>query len=74
MTAYSGVRCTSACSKRCTRSGRRRYSMTTEEGGAVRPAFAPAPGFGGRVRILARDLADSMRQREAVVIVSVTVQ
>ncbi len=44
--------------------------FATEEGGAFRPPFAPAPGFGGRVRILARDLRDSMRQGEAVVIVS----
>jgi transcription-repair coupling factor (superfamily II helicase) len=35
-----------------------------------RPPFSPAPAFGGRVRILARDLTESMRRHEAVVIVS----
>ncbi|HEX5370753.1 MAG TPA: CarD family transcriptional regulator, partial [Dehalococcoidia bacterium] len=36
----------------------------------IRPPFGPAPGFGGRVRILAHDLGESMRRHEAVVIVS----
>jgi transcription-repair coupling factor (superfamily II helicase) len=42
----------------------------TEESGALRPPFAPAPAFGGRVRVLARDLHEATRKREAVVIVS----
>ncbi|HEX5140909.1 MAG TPA: CarD family transcriptional regulator, partial [Dehalococcoidia bacterium] len=44
--------------------------FSTEEGGAIRPPFSPAPGFGGRVRILARDLAEMTRKGDAVVIVS----
>jgi len=36
----------------------------------TRPPFAPAPGFGGRVRSLAGELADLVRRRESVVIVS----
>jgi transcription-repair coupling factor (superfamily II helicase) len=42
----------------------------TEEGGGLRPPFSPAPGFGGRVRILARDLHESVRQRESVIVIS----
>ncbi len=36
----------------------------------VRPPFVPAPGFGGRVRALAAELADISRRRESIVIVS----
>ena len=42
----------------------------TEEAGALRPGFSPAPGFGGRVRVLARDLNEGLRKGESVVIVS----
>ncbi len=36
----------------------------------LRPPFAPAPGFGGRIRTLASELADLTRRGESVVIVS----
>jgi transcription-repair coupling factor (superfamily II helicase) len=44
--------------------------FATEEEGALRPPFAPAPGFGGRVRVLAHDLDDSVHRGEAVIVVS----
>jgi transcription-repair coupling factor (superfamily II helicase) len=44
--------------------------FATEDAGALRPPFGAASGYGGRVRVLARDLAEATRKREAVVIVS----
>ena len=44
--------------------------FATEEAGALRPPFVPAPAFGGRIRVLARDLSQSLRRGEAAVIVS----
>jgi transcription-repair coupling factor (superfamily II helicase) len=44
--------------------------FATEESGALRPPFAPASGFGGRVRLLSRELSEALRRREAAVIVS----
>jgi len=44
--------------------------FATEEAGALRPPFSPASGYGGRLRVLARDLADALRRGEAAVIVS----
>jgi transcription-repair coupling factor (superfamily II helicase) len=41
-----------------------------EESGAGRPPFSAAPGYGGRVRVLARDLAEVLRKGESAVIVS----
>ncbi len=41
-----------------------------EDTGGLRPAFGTAPAFGGRVRILAQEMAQATRQREAVIIVS----
>jgi transcription-repair coupling factor (superfamily II helicase) len=48
--------------------GLSRFAM--EEGGAFRPAFSAAPGYGGRVRVLARDLLEVTRGGGASVIVS----
>ena len=44
--------------------------FAAEETGAMRPPFSAAPGYGGRVRVLARDLAEATRRGEAVVIAS----
>ncbi|MPZ49581.1 MAG: transcription-repair coupling factor [Dehalococcoidia bacterium] len=44
--------------------------FATEDSGALRPPFAPAPGFGGRIRVLARDVQEALRNRESVVIIS----
>ena len=44
--------------------------FATEEAGALRPPFGAAPGYGGRVRVLARDLSEATRRGEAVVVVS----
>ncbi len=44
--------------------------FATEEAGALRPPFVPASGYGGRIRLLARDLSETARRGEAVVIVS----
>ncbi len=42
----------------------------TEESGGIRPAFGPAPAFGGRVRVLSSELNEAARHGEAIVIVS----
>ncbi|HEY7270416.1 MAG TPA: CarD family transcriptional regulator, partial [Dehalococcoidia bacterium] len=44
--------------------------FAVEETGATRPPFAAASGYGGRVRVLARDLAEATRRGESVVIAS----
>jgi transcription-repair coupling factor (superfamily II helicase) len=44
--------------------------FATEEGGAVRPPFAPAPGYGGRLRALANETQAAAHEGEATVIVS----
>jgi transcription-repair coupling factor (superfamily II helicase) len=44
--------------------------FATEDEGAARPSFAAAPGFGGRIRVLAQELADAVRLGQGVVIVS----
>jgi transcription-repair coupling factor (superfamily II helicase) len=44
--------------------------FATEEAGAVHPPFGAAGGYGGRIRVLARDVLDASRRGEAVVIVS----
>jgi transcription-repair coupling factor (superfamily II helicase) len=38
--------------------------------GALRPPFGQAPGYGGRIRVLARDLNQATRRKEAVLVVS----
>ncbi len=53
--------------------GRRTFALSRfagEESGALRPPFVPAPGYGGRVRVLAHDLNAAVRSGEAVVVVS----
>jgi len=45
-------------------------ALPEESSGTLRPPFTPAPGFGGRVRALASDLADLIRRGDSVVIVS----
>jgi transcription-repair coupling factor (superfamily II helicase) len=42
----------------------------TEEEGAARPGFSPAPGYGGRLRVLARDLKQQATRGDSVVVVS----
>jgi transcription-repair coupling factor (superfamily II helicase) len=44
--------------------------FATEEAGADHPPFGAAGGYGGRIRVLARDVLDASRRGEAVVIVS----
>jgi transcription-repair coupling factor (superfamily II helicase) len=44
--------------------------FATAEGGAVQPPFGAAPGYGGRLRVLARDLTEAVRRGESFVIVS----
>jgi len=44
--------------------------FATEEAGALRPPFGAAPGYGGRVRLLARDLTEAVRRGESFVIAS----
>ncbi|MGE3984014.1 MAG: transcription-repair coupling factor [Dehalococcoidia bacterium] len=42
----------------------------SEDGAGLRTGFGTAPAFGGRVRVLSQELAQAVRHKEAVVIVS----
>ena len=42
----------------------------TEESGALKPPFTPAPAFGGRLRELASELDGSAKRGDAIVVVS----
>ncbi len=46
------------------------YEGPQNDGLVIRPPFVPAPGFGGRIRLLAREVKAVARKGAAVVIVS----
>ncbi|HXH23004.1 MAG TPA: hypothetical protein VNN10_13335, partial [Dehalococcoidia bacterium] len=48
--------------------------FATEESGAARPPFSAAAGYGGRVRVLARDLGEAIRGPSAASVVIVSQQ